>query len=186
MGKLIYSAITSLDGYVEDAGGGIEWGMPDEEVFRFVNDTLRPVGTYLFGRRMYESMVYWETATVADAPPFVREFAALWKAADKTVYSTSLETVSSARTGLKRAFEPGAIREMKAALEGDVTVGGPDLAAQAFEAGLVDECQLFLTPVVLGGGKPSLPKDVHLQLQLLDERRFDSGVVFLRYRTATS
>jgi dihydrofolate reductase len=186
LGKLIYSAITSLDGYVEDAEGGIDWGMPDEEVFRFVNETLRPVDAYLYGRRMYESMVYWETAAAVDGPPFVGDFAALWKAADKIVYSTSLQAVSTARTRIERTFEPGAIREIKAAQEGDVTVGGPDLAAQAFEAGLVDECQLFLTPVVLGGGKPSLPKDVHLQLQLLDERRFDSGVVFLRYRTATS
>lgn len=184
MGKLIYSAITSLDGYVEDENGDFDWAEPDEELFRFVNDLERPVGAYLYGRGMYETMVYWETAAVADRPPFLRDFAQLWQAADKIVYSKSLEAVSSARTRIERAFDPGTIRDIKAARDHDITVGGPNLAAQALKAGLVDECQLFLTPVVVGGGKPSLPDDLRLQLELVDERRFGSGVVYLRYRTA--
>ncbi len=185
MAKLIYSAITSLDGYIEDKEGNFEWGMPDEEVFRFVIELERPVGTYLYGRRMYETMVYWETVqAVADQPPHIREFTELWQAADKIVYSKSLETAASARTRIEREFDPEAIQEMKATREGDITVGGPDLAGQAFKAGLVDECQLLLTPLVVGGGKPSLPNDVRFDLELLDERRFRSGVVFLRYRTS--
>ena len=185
MAKLIYSAITSLDGFIEDEEGDFEWGAPDEEVHSFVNDMERPVGTYLYGRRMYETMVYWETAhTVADQPPCARDFTELWQAADKIVYSKSLVTVSSAKTRIEREFDPRAILEMKAARERDITVGGPDLAGQAFKAGLVDECQLFVTPVVVGGGKPSLPHNVRLELKLLSERRFRSGVVFLRYRTA--
>ncbi|MGO9081042.1 MAG: dihydrofolate reductase family protein [Streptosporangiaceae bacterium] len=184
MAKLIYSAITSLDGYVEDEEGNFDWGAPDEEVHRFVNHIERPVGTYLYGRRMYEAMVYWETAhSVADQPPFVRDFTELWQAADKVVYSRSLETVSSARTRVERQFDPAAIREMKAARERDITVGGSGLAAQAFRAGLVDECQLFLIPVILGGGKPSLPGKIRVQLELLGEHRFGNGVVFLHYGT---
>jgi len=186
MAKLIFSAISSLDGYIEDAHGNFEWAAPDEEVHRFVNDLERPVGTYLFGRRMYETMVYWETAlTLGEQSPIARDFAELWLAADKIVYSTSLQAVSSARTRIERVFDPDAIRKMKTTLRSDITVGGPGLAAHAFRAGLVDECQLFLTPVVVGGGKPSLPSDVHLDLELLDERRFGNGVVFLRYRTVT-
>ena len=185
MAKLIFSAITSLDGYMEDEDGKFDWGAPDEEVHAFVNDLERPVGTYLYGRRMYETMVYWETVqAVADEPPHVRDFAELWRAADKIVYSTSLETVSSARTRLERQFDPRVIQEMKSSEERDITVGGPNLAAQAFQAGLVDECQLFLTPIVVGGGKPALPDNVRLDLELLGERRFRSGVVFLRYRTS--
>jgi dihydrofolate reductase len=185
MARLIYSAITSLDGYIEDEEGNFDWGAPDQEVLGFVNDMERPVGTYLYGRRMYETMVYWETAqALADQPPCVRDFTEIWQAADKIVYSKSLETVSSARTRMEREFDPGAIREMKASLERDITVGGPDLAAQAFKAGLVDECQLILTPVVVGGGKPSLPANVRVDLELLSERRFRSGVVFLHYRTS--
>ena len=185
MAKLIYSAITSLDGFIEDEEGNFEWGAPDEEVHCFVNDIARPVGTYLYGRRMYETMVYWETAhTVADQPPCVRDFAELWQAAEKIVYSKSLKTVSSAKTRIEREFDPGVIVTMKATRKRDITVGGPGLAAEALKAGLVDECQLFLTPVVLGGGKPSLPNDVRLELELLGERRFGSGVVFLHYRTA--
>ena len=183
MAKLIYSSITSLDGYVEDEGGNFDWAAPDEEVFGFVNDLERPVGTYLYGRRLYETMIYWETAqALADDPPCTQDFAELWRAAEKVVYSNSLEAVSSANTRRERAFDPGVIREMKATHERDITVGGPNLAAQAFRAGLVDECQLFLTPVVVGGGKPSLPSDVRFELELLSERRFRSGVVFLRYR----
>jgi dihydrofolate reductase len=187
MAKLIYSAITSLDGYIEDVEGNFDWGAPDEEVFSFVNDLERSVGTYLYGRRMYETMVYWETAqALADQPDCVRDFTEIWQSADKIVYSMSLETVSSARTRLEREFDPSVIQEMKSTLERDVTVSGPNLAAQAFKAGLVDECQLFLTPVVVGGGKPALPDNVHLQLELLSQCHFRSGVVFLRYRTSTT
>ncbi len=186
MAKLIYSAITSLDGYVADEADNFDWAAPDAEVHTFVNDLERPVGTYLYGRRMYETMVYWETAhTLTDQPPFERDFAAIWQAADKIVYSTTLAAVSSARTRIERNFDPEAIRQMKAAAGRDITVGGPDLAAQAIKAGLVDECHLFVTPIVVGGGKPSLPNNVRLTLELLDERRFGNGVVHLRYRTRT-
>jgi dihydrofolate reductase len=182
MAKLIYSAIASLDGYVADEDGNFDWAAPDEEVHAFVNDIERPVGTYLYGRRMYETMVYWETApTLAGQPPVERDFAEIWQAADKIVYSRTLETVSSARTRLERDFDPEAVRRMKARAERDLTVGGPDLAAQAIKAGLVDEFHLFLTPIVVGGGKPSLPDDVRLKLELLDERHFGSGVVYLHY-----
>jgi dihydrofolate reductase len=182
MGKLIYSAITSLDGYIEDAAGDFQWAAPDEEVFRFINALERPIGTYLFGRRMYETMVYWETAhTVPGHSDDEREFTELWQAADKIVYSTSLETTSSAKTRIEREFDPRAIREMKESQDHDLTVGGPNLAAQAFRAGLVDECQLFLHPVVVGGGKPSLPDGVRVDLELLGERRFHGGAVFLHY-----
>jgi dihydrofolate reductase len=185
MAKLIFSAITSLDGYIEDEDGNFDWGAPDEEVHSFVNDLERPVGTYLYGRRMYETMVYWETVqALADEPPCVRDFTELWQAADKIVYSKSLETVSSAKTRIERKFDPRVIQEMKSSQERDITVGGPNLAAEAFKAGLVDECQLFLTPIVVGGGKPSLPNNVRLDLELLSERRFRSGVVFLHYRTS--
>jgi len=182
--KLIYSAITSLDGYVEDEDGKFDWAAPDEEVHRLVNELERPVGTYLYGRRMYEVMVYWETAhTLADQPSFVRDFAEIWQAADKIVYSKTLETAASARTRIERDFDPEAVRQLKASAGRDITVGGPDLAAQAIRAGLVDELQLLVAPVVVGGGKQSLPNDVRLKLELLDERRFGSGVVYLRYRT---
>ena len=184
MAKLIYSAITSLDGYVEDEDGKFDWAAPDEEVHRLVNELERPVGTYLYGRRMYEVMVYWETAhTLADQPSFVRDFAEIWQAADKIVYSKTLETAASARTRIERDFDPEAVRQLKASAGRDITVGGPDLAAQAIRAGLVEELQLFVAPVVVGGGKQSLPNDVRLKLELLDERRFGSGVVYLRYRT---
>jgi dihydrofolate reductase len=186
MAKLIYSAITSLDGYVADEDGNFDWAAPDEEVHSFVNDLERPVGTYLYGRRLYEVMVYWETAlTVADQPPVIQDFAQIWQAADKVVYSKTLETVSSARTRIERDFDPEAVRQMKARATRDLTVGGPDLAAQAITAGLVDECHLFVTPVVVGGGKHSFPDDVRVGLELLDERRFGSGVVHLHYRTRT-
>jgi dihydrofolate reductase len=184
--RLVYSAITSLDGYVADEHGNFGWAVPDEEVHAFVNDLERPVGTYLYGRRMYETMVGWETAhTGADQPPLMRDFAEIWQAAEKIVYSRTLETVSSARTRIERDLDPEAVRQMKASAERDITVGGPDLAAQAIKAGLVDECHLFLTPVVVGGGTPSLPCGVHLNLELLDERRFGNGVVHLHYRTRT-
>jgi dihydrofolate reductase len=186
MARLIYSAITSLDGYVADQDGNFDWATPDEEVHTFVNDLERPIGTYLYGRRMYEVMVFWETAhAVADQTPFVRDFAQIWRAADKIVYSTTLETTSSARTRVERDFDPEAVRQMKATAEHDLSVGGPALAAQAIKGGLVDEYHLLVTPVVVGGGTQSLPNDVRLKLELLDERRFDNGVVHLHYRTRT-
>src|SRR6266511_4115933 len=153
MAKLIYSAIMSLDGYVADEDGNFDWAEPDEEVHTFVNDLERPVGTYLYGRRMYEVMVAWETITLIDQAPIVRDFAEIWQAADKIVYSKTLETVAGARTRIKRDFDPEAVRQMKASAERDLTVGGPDLAAQAIRAGLVDECHLFVAPIVVGGGK---------------------------------
>ena len=184
MAKLTYSAITSLDGYVADEHGNFDWAAPDEEVHAFVNDLERPVGTYLYGRRMYESMVAWETMhTVPDQPPVVRDFAEIWQAADKIVYSKTLEAVSSARTRIERDFEPEAVRQLKATASRDITVGGPDLAAQAIKAGLIDEYHLFLAPVVVGGGKQTLPNNVRLNLELLDERRFGNGMVHLHYRT---
>jgi dihydrofolate reductase len=184
MAKLIYAAITSLDGYVADENGTFDWSAPDEEVHAFVNDLERPVGTYLYGRRMYEVMKYWETApTTGDETQIMRDFAELWQAADKVVYSKTLNEVSSARTRIERAFDPETVRELKASADRDLTVGGPDLAAQAIKAGLVDEVHLFLTPVVIGGGNPALPDGVRVNLELLDERRFGNGVVHLHYRT---
>jgi dihydrofolate reductase len=181
--KLIYSAITSLDGYIEDEDGNFDWAAPDEEVHSFVNDLERPVGTYLYGRRMYETMVYWETAhTIADQPPFVSDFARIWRAADKVVYSRTLETVSSGRTRIERVFDPESVRQMKVTAGRDITVGGADLAAQAIQAGLVDECHLFIAPIIVGGGKRSLPDHVRVEVELLDEYRFGNGMVHLRYR----
>jgi dihydrofolate reductase len=186
MAKLIYSAVTSLDGYVADEDGNFDWAEPDEEVHSFVNDLERPVGSYLYGRRLYEVMVYWETAPTVDGqPPFMLDYARIWQAADKIVYSRTLEAASSARTRIERDFDPEAVLLMKAGAGRDITVGGPDLAAQALRAGLVDECHLFLTPVVVGGGKQALPDNVRLKLELLDERRFSNGVVHLHYRTRT-
>ena len=186
MASLIYSAITSLDGYVADEDGNFDWAMPDEQVHAFINDLMRPVGTHLYGRRLYEVMAGWETdPTLAEQSPVMRDFAELWQAADKIVYSTTLATPSTARTRIERAFDPEAVRELKAAADRDLLVGGPELAAQAFAAGLVDECHLFLAPIMVGGGKRSLPDHVRLQLELLDERRFGNGMVHLRYRTTT-
>ncbi len=182
MAKLLYVANTSLDGYSEDPNGGIDWGVPDEEYFRFINDIERSVGTYLYGRRMFEAMVYWETAPMADQPPWVADFTNLWRAADKVVLSKTLASVSSARTTLVRSFDVDAIRQMKATESNNVTVGGADLATQAFEAGLVDECHLFYWPVVLGGGKHALPRRSRIDLELLSERRSRSGVAHLHYR----
>jgi dihydrofolate reductase len=186
MAKLIYSAISSLDGYIADEDGNFDWAVPDEEVHGFINDLERPVGTYLYGRRMYETMVGWETdPTLAGQSPLMRDFAEIWQAADKVVYSKTLETVSTTRTRLEREFDPEAVRQMKASAGRDISVSGPDLAAQAFRAALVDECYLIVTPIVVGGGKRSLPNDVRLKLELLDERRFDNGMVYLHYRTRT-
>jgi dihydrofolate reductase len=182
LAKLIYIANTSLDGYTEDPDGGIDFGNPDEEYFSFINELERTVGTYLYGRRMYQTMVYWETAPVADQPHWIVDFTHLWRAADKVVFSKTLTSVSSSRTTVEQEFEAEAIRHLKASADHDLTVGGADLAAQAIEAGLVDECHLFFWPVVLGGGKPALPLRTRLDLELLSERRSRSGVAHLHYR----
>jgi dihydrofolate reductase len=183
MAKLIYMAIASLDGYVADADGKFDWSVPDEEVHAFVNDLGRPVGTHLYGRRLYEVMVAWETMdTSADQQPVVRDFAEIWQAADKVVYSRTLEAASTARTRIERDFDPEAVRRMKASAQRDISVGGAELAAAAFRAGLVDECHLLLSPVLVGAGKRALPDDVRLELELLDVRRFGNGVVHLHYR----
>jgi dihydrofolate reductase len=182
MAKLIYSAITSLDGYIADEEGNFDWAAPDEEVHSFVNDLERPVGTYLYGRRMYEVMRAWETMD-SDQHPVARDFAEIWRAAEKIVYSRTLKTVSSARTRIERDLDPEAVRQLKASAERDLTVGGAELAARAIKAGLVDELHLFVTPIVVGAGKRALPDNVRITLELLDERRFGSGVVHLHYRT---
>ncbi len=184
MAKLISAAIASLDGYIEDVDGAFDWSAPDAEVHAFVNDLERSIGTYLYGRRMYETMVYWETApTSGDADEaVVHDYARIWQAADKVVYSTTLTETSSARTRIEHAFDPDAIRQRKASAEHDISIGGPTLAAHALRAGLVDELHLFLSPIVVGGGKPALPDGLRLQLTLLDERRFDGGTVHLHYR----
>lgn len=186
MARLIYATIMSVDGYVADADGRFDWAEPDEEVIAFVNELERPVGTYLFGRRMYEVMLYWESAeAVADQPPAVRDFAELWLAADKIVYSSTLTEASSARTRIEREFDPGAVRQLKGSASRDITVGGPHLAAQAIKAGLVNECHLILVPVIVGGGTRALPDDVRVALELLDERRFEGGMVALHYRVSS-
>ncbi len=186
MGKLIFSAIESLDGYVADASGSFDWAMPDEEVHRAANELERSVGTYLYGRRMYEVMVAWETmGGDGELPAFIDEYATMWRAAEKVVYSTTLASVSSERTWIERSFDPEAIRRMKSESTRDISVGGPGLAAQAIAAGLVDEFMFFVTPVVVGGGVRSLPEGVRLDLELLEERRYGNGMVYLRYRSMT-
>jgi dihydrofolate reductase len=183
MARLIYSAIASLDGYVEDKHGSFEWAAPDEELHAFVNDLERPIGTYLYGRRMYETMVYWETVPASgDQHAAARDFAQIWQAAAKVVYSRTLQTPSSALTRIERDFDPAAITRLKQSSASDIAIGGAELAGEALAAGLVDECSLFLVPVVVGGGKRALPDDVRVQLELLDEHRFRSGVVYLRYQ----
>ena len=185
MAKLIYMAIASLDGYVTDEEGNFEWAKPDEEVHAFVNDLERPIGTHLYGRRLYEVMTGWETMhTLPDQTPQTLDFAAIWRAAEKVVYSRTLETVSSARTRIERDFAPGAVRQMKAEAERDISIGGATLADEAIRAGLVDELHLIVNPIVVGGGTPSLPDGVRWELDLLDERRFANGVVYVRYRTS--
>jgi dihydrofolate reductase len=178
MGRLIYSTIASLDGYIEDRNGKFDWAAPDEEVHRFVNEVERPIGTYLYGRRMYETMLFWES--VHDQTDHIQDYAEIWQAADKIVYSKTLDAVSSDRTRIERDFEPDAVRRLKSG--GDISVGGAALASQALRAGLVDEYQTFIAPVIVGGGKRALPDEVHLELELLDERRFGDGTVYLRYR----
>ena len=185
MAKLIYAAIASLDGYLEDEEGRFDWGMPDEEMHAFVNDLERPIGTYLYGRRMYETMAFWETAsTEADEQEVFRDYAGIWRAAGKIVYSRTLQTPSSARTRIEREFDRDAVRQLKQSSGTDITVGGAELAGHAIAAGLVDECHLFLCPIVVGGGKRVLPDKVRTQLELLDERRFRNGVVHLHYRVS--
>ena len=184
MAKLIYSAISSLDGYIEDMEGKFDWAAPDEEVHRFINDLERPAGTYLCGRRMYETMMVWETdPNLAADSPLTRDYAEIWQAANKIVYSKTLAAASTRKTQIERNFNPEAIQQLKKTAQHDIAIGGPELAAHAFRSGLIDECQLFLTPIIVGGGKPSLPSNVRLELELEEERRFGNGMVFLRYRT---
>jgi dihydrofolate reductase len=181
--KLIYTAIASLDGYVADVDGNFDWATPDEEVHGFVNDLERQSGTYLYGRRMYEVMQFWESIDpLGDDPPIFLDYAALWKAADKIVFSRTLEAPVTERTRIEREFDPPMVQRLKASSDSDISIGGPELAGHAIRAGLVDECRLFLHPVLRGGGNQALPDDVRVRLELLDERRFSSGVVYLRYR----
>jgi dihydrofolate reductase len=182
MSKLIYSAIASLDGYIEDATGNFDWAAPDDEVHAFVNDLERPVRTYLYGRRMYETMVYWDTVgTGPEQPAVTRDFAEIWRAAEKVVYSRTIKAASSAKTRIEREFDAEAIRRLKESPGGDINVGGAELAGQALTLGLVDELHLLLGPVVLGGGKRALPDGLHARLELVDEHRFTGGVVHLGY-----
>lgn len=183
MALLIYSAISSLDGYIEDRDGNFDWAAPDEEVHRFINDLERAAGTYLFGRRTYETMVVWETdPSLAADSPLTQDFAEIWQAASKIVYSRTLVAASTRKTQIERNFDPEAIQQLKKTAQQDILIGGPELAAHAFRSGLIDECHLFLIPIIVGGGKPSLPDHVRLELELLEERRFGNGTVYLRYR----
>jgi dihydrofolate reductase len=186
MSKLIYIANVTLDGYIEDAHGNFDWTAPSDDAFAFVTDLVRPAGAYLYGRRLYETMAVWETDPALAAQSELRsDFARVWQAANKVVYSTTLCEASTAKTEIERNFAPDAIRELKASAAADLTVGGANLAAHAFGAGLVDECHLFIGPVFVGTGKPALPRDMRADLELLDERRFDNGVVYVRYRVAS-
>lgn len=182
MAKLIYSAIMSLDGYTADTDGNFNWSAPDEEIHAFVNDLERDVGTYLLGRRMYEVMSVWETMDTRDEPPVIQDYARIWQGADKVVYSTTLDTPSTPKTRLERQFLPEAVRDLKEDSDRDISIGGPTLAAHALKAGLVDECQLFINPVAVGGGLRFLPDGLKAQLELVDQRRFGNGVAYLRYR----
>jgi len=183
MVNLIYSVFMSLDGYMEDASGNFDWAAPDEQVHQFVNDLERSVGTYLLGRRMYETMKFWESeANLAGEPPAMLDFAKIWQAANKIVFSRTLETASTRRTRVEKNFDPGAIRQLKEEADKDISIGGPELAAHAFQSGLIDECHLFILPILVGGGKKALPDQIWLELDLMDERHFDNGTVFLRYR----
>ena len=177
---LVYSAITSLDGYTTDPEGNFDWGAPDEEVLAFLNDLERPIGTYLYGRLMYEVMHYWESVNLADQSAAAQDFGGIWRSADKIVYSTTLPEATTARTRIERSFDLDAVRALKQ--QGEVSIGGPTLAAHAIKGGLVDEYQLFVTPLIVGGGIPALPLGARASLRLVDERRFAGGVVYLRYR----
>ena len=183
MARLTYLMLASLDGYVADQHGNFDWAEPDEDVHTLVNELERPVGTHLYGRRMYEVVIPWETLPLEDQPAYIRDYAEIWRAADKVVYSSTLETVSSARTRIEPAFDPAAVRELKATSERDLAISGPHLAAEAFRAGLIDETHLFLAPIVVGGGTPVFPGGLRAELELVDERRFDSGFVYLHHRT---
>ena len=189
MGRLIYAANTSLDGYIEDETGSFDWSVPDEEVHAFWNEHERHIGTSLYGRRMYDTMQVWDSDDwLTTAPDVVREYAAIWRDADKVVYSSTLEAVSTARTSIEREFDPDAVRRLKAASSSDLSIGGATIAAEAFRHGLVDECVLLLSPVAVGGGKPALPRGVRVDLDLLDHRRFGNGVIYVRHgvRAASS
>ena len=184
MAKLIYIANLSLDGYTEDVEGTFEWTAPSDEVFAFITELLRPVGTQLYGRRMYETMAVWETdPTLTAQSELMADFARVWQASDKVVYSTTLHNASTTKTRLEHDFDPDALRDMKGSVTSTLTIGGPTVTAHAFDAGLVDECHLFVHPVLVGGGKPAFPSDANVRLELLEERRFANGVVYLRYRT---
>lgn len=186
MAKLIYVSNVSLDGYIEDEHGSFDWTAPDDGLFAFITDLVRPVGTYLYGRGMYDTMSPWETdPTLAAQSEPMADFANVWQAADKVVYSTTMDAVSTAKTRLEHKFDPASVRDMKASATSDLTVGGSHLAAHALKAGLVDECHLFIRPVLVGGGKPALPSDTRSELELLDDRRLSNGVVYLRYRIPT-
>ncbi len=183
MGDLIYTAIASLDGYIADEQGKFDWAAPDDEVHAFVNEMERPVGTYLLGRRMYDVMSVWEDPElVAGEPQAMKDYAEIWKSAEKIVYSKSLEEASTAETRIEREFDPDAVRGLKESAGSDLSIGGAELAGHAFRAGLVDECRLFLAPALVGGGTRALPDGVRLDLELVDERRFESGFVHLRHR----
>ena len=183
MVKLIYVTNVSLDGFIEDEHGRFDWTEPDDEQFAFITDLIRPVGTYLYGRRLYESMAVWETEPALAAQSALRAgFAQVWQAADKVVYSTTLDAVATAKSRLEPRFDPDFIREMKGTASRDLMVGGANLAAHAFNARLIDECHLFIGPAVVGHGKPAFPRELRAELELLDERRFDNGVVYVRYR----
>ncbi len=183
MTRLIYSAISSLDGYIEDRDGNFDWAMPDEEVHGFVNDLVRTAGAYLYGRRMYETMMVWETdPDLAADSPLTKDFAEIWQTANKIVYSKTLTAASTRNTRIERSFNPEAIQRLKRTAQHDILIGGPELAAHAFRSGLIDECHLLLTPIIVGGGKQAFPDHVRLELDLLEERRFGNGMVFLRYR----
>jgi dihydrofolate reductase len=185
MGRLIYTVLASLDGYIEDAAGKFDWAPPDEEVGAFVNDLERPNGTYLYGRRLYETMVFWETYPIGeDNSPASDDYAEIWRAADKIVYSRSLESVTSARSRIERDFDPAAVRDLKAAVDHDLSIGGADLGGQALGAGLVDELHLLTFPVLVGGGKPWLPAGLRLDLELIDVRRFATGTIYSSYRVS--
>jgi dihydrofolate reductase len=185
MGRLIYSAIASLDGYTVDAEGRFDWAAPDEEVHGFVNDLERPVGTYLYGRRMYETMAVWETDPgLAEHSPVTRDFAQIWRAADRIVYSSTLDEVVTEQTRIERAFDPAEVRRLKESTDADLSIGGPTLATHAIRADLVDEWKLFVTPIIVGGGLGWLPDGVRVSLDLVDARRFAGGVTFLHYRSA--
>jgi dihydrofolate reductase len=186
MAKLIYVTNVSLDGYIEDEHGSFDWTEPEDDFFAFITDLVRPVGTYLYGRRLYDAMAVWETdPSLAAQSELMADFADVWQAADKVVYSTTLGAASTARTRLERSFDPASLRDLKASATSDLTIGGAQVAAHALEAGLVDEYHLFTHPVVVGGGKPALPSETRFDLELLDHRRFSSGVLYLGYRIRT-